>query len=74
MATKQFSKRLYRSPTDKKLAGVCGGLGDYFELDPTVIRLAWIVLTVLSGVLPGIIAYIVAAIVMPVAPESGHAA
>jgi phage shock protein C len=57
-------KQLYLSD-NKKLFGVCGGLGEYFESDPTLIRLAWIVLTVLTGVVPGIIGYIIAALVIP---------
>ena len=58
-----MKKKLYKSSEDKKLCGVCGGIAEYFELDPTVIRLAWIVFTLLGG--SGIIAYIIAAIVMP---------
>jgi phage shock protein C len=57
-------KQLYLSD-NKKLFGVCGGLGEYFESDPTLIRLAWIVLTVLTCVVPGIIGYIIAALVIP---------
>lgn len=60
-------KRLYRS-NDKKLSGVCAGIGEYFEFDPSLVRLGWIVMTVITGVIPGIIAYIVAAIVIPDAP------
>ena len=58
-------KRLYLSQTDKKISGVCGGLGEYFNLDSSIIRLAWIILTVLTGIFPGIIAYIIAAIAIP---------
>lgn len=58
-----MKKRLYKSREDKKLCGVCGGIAEYFELDPTIIRLAWVVFTLLGG--SGIIAYIIAAIVMP---------
>jgi phage shock protein C len=58
-------KRLYLSATDKKISGVCGGIGEYFGLDSTLVRLAWIVITILTGVIPGIIGYIIAAIVMP---------
>ncbi len=58
-------KRLYLSPTDKKLAGVCGGIGEYFQVDSSLVRLGWIIFTVLTGILPGIIAYFVAAIVIP---------
>lgn len=62
-------KRLYLSK-DKKLAGVCGGIGDYFEVDPTLVRLAWVVGTIVTGVVPGLIGYLIAAIVIPKRPES----
>ena len=57
-------KRLYRSSTKYMLAGVCGGIAEYFNIDPTLIRLAWIILTCM-GFGTGIIAYIIAAIVIP---------
>lgn len=60
-------KRLYRSATDRKICGVCGGLADYFGLDSTLIRLAFIALAVL-GFSTGVILYIVAAVVMPDEP------
>ncbi|MBR2404942.1 MAG: PspC domain-containing protein [Clostridia bacterium] len=56
-------KKLYKSKSDKKLCGVCSGIAHYFQLDPTLIRLAWVVFTLLGG--SGIIAYIIAAIIMP---------
>jgi phage shock protein PspC (stress-responsive transcriptional regulator) len=59
-------KRVYRSETDKKLAGVCGGIAEYFALDSSLIRIAWVVITILSGVLPGILAYILLATIIPV--------
>lgn len=62
-------KRLYLSKTDKKIAGVCGGIGEYFGVDSTLVRLAWVLITIMSGGL-GIIGYIIAAIVMPEVPES----
>lgn len=62
-------KRLYLSAEDKKLSGVCGGIAEFIGVDSTVIRLAWIIITVLTGVLPGIIGYIIAAIVIPSQPE-----
>lgn len=62
-----MEKRLYKSRTDKKIDGVCAGIGDYFNIDPTLIRLAWILFCALGG--SGILAYIVAALVMPVQPE-----
>lgn len=62
-------RRLFRSLQDRQLSGVCGGIGEYFMIDSSLIRLGWIIFTVLSGVIPGIIAYIIAAIVIPYAPE-----
>lgn len=67
-STTQVTKKLYRSMQDKKIAGVCGGLGIYFDIDPTLIRLGWIVLTVLTGIVPGVVGYLIAAIVMPKEP------
>jgi phage shock protein C len=58
-------KRLHLSATDKKLSGVCGGIGEYFDIDPTLVRLGWIVLTILTGIVPGIVGYIIAALVIP---------
>ena len=61
-------KQLKRSLQNRKLCGVCGGIGEYLNLDPTVIRLIWIVLSIASfGT--GLIAYIIAAIVMPESNE-----
>lgn len=57
------NKKLYRSSTNYKLAGVCGGIGEYFNIDPTLVRLGWIVFSVAGGA--GLLAYIIAAIVMP---------
>ena len=56
-------KKLYKSNTDKKLCGVCGGLADYFDIDSTFIRLIWIFLVLCVGT--GILAYFVAALIMP---------
>lgn len=61
-------KNLYRSDTNKVLAGICGGLGDYWKIDPTVLRLLWILLTVFTGFVPGVIAYILAIFIVPVKP------
>jgi phage shock protein PspC (stress-responsive transcriptional regulator) len=59
-------KRLYRSRYDKKLGGVCAGLADYFEIDVTLVRLLWLLLVVFYG--SGILAYIIAWIVIPQEP------
>lgn len=47
------------------LAGICGGLGEYFEIDATVLRLLWLLIVVFTGVFPGVLAYIVAIFVIP---------
>lgn len=58
-----MKKRLYKSSTDKKVCGVCGGIANYFDVDPTVVRLIWVIFTLVGG--SGLIAYIIAAIIMP---------
>ncbi len=55
--------RLYKSSTDKVVDGVCGGIGEYFDLDPVIIRLLWVVLVIFGGT--GILAYIIAMIIIP---------
>lgn len=62
-----MEKKLYRIEQGKMLCGVCGGLAEYLNLDPTVVRLLTVLLSCMAG--GGIIAYIVAAIIMPVKPE-----
>ena len=62
-----MEKRLYKSNTDKKLAGVCAGIAEYINIDPTVVRLLWVLATLFVGA--GVLAYIIAAIVMPSKPE-----
>lgn len=56
-------KRLYRSTHDRMLCGVCGGIAEYFQLDPTLVRLGWALVSILGG--SGVLAYIVAAIIIP---------
>jgi len=58
-------KKLYRSSDNKILAGIFGGVGDYFDIDPTVLRLGWLLVFVFTGVFPGLLAYVVAIIVVP---------
>ena len=58
-----MKKRLYKSKNDKKLCGVCAGIAEYFEIDPTIVRLAWVAFVILAG--SGILAYIIAALVIP---------
>lgn len=56
-------RRLYRSSTNYMICGVCGGIGEYFGIDPTLIRLAWVLFCCMGG--SGVLAYIVAAIIIP---------
>jgi len=58
-----MEKRLHRSLTDRKIAGVCGGIAEYLGWDTTLVRLLWVILTLLGG--SGILIYIVLWIVMP---------
>ncbi len=64
-----MTKRLYKS-TEKKLFGVCGGIAEYLNVDPTIIRIAWAILTIVCSGFPGIIAYLVCAFVFPERPYS----
>lgn len=61
-------KKIYLSDTDKKIAGVCGGLGEYFGIDSTIIRLAWVFLLIPTAFVGGIIAYFIAAAIIPKRP------
>ena len=60
-------KTLYRSTKNKKIAGVCGGLAEYFDLDPTIIRIIAVIL-LLPGGFPGLIPYLILWLVVPVKP------
>lgn len=67
-------KRLYRSRKNRVFAGICGGLGEYWEVDPVLIRLFWLLLIIFSGIFPGLIAYIFAIMIVPEEPkdETNH--
>jgi phage shock protein C len=60
-------KKLYRSSTNKMICGVCQGIAEYINIDPTVVRLLWVIFSMFCV---GIIVYIVAAIIMPIKEES----
>ena len=62
-------KRLYLSQTDKKIAGICGGLAEYMEIDSTVIRLVAVVGGFITGIIPFVLAYLVAWIIIPMKPR-----
>ena len=61
-----MERRLYKSNTNKMLDGVCGGIAEYFDIDPPLVRLAWVLFCALGG--SGVLAYIVAAIIIPRSP------
>ncbi|MCD6165465.1 PspC domain-containing protein [bacterium] len=58
-------RKLLRSRRNRKIAGVCGGLGEYFNIDPTWVRLGWIFLSLLSSIILGLVVYIILVIVLP---------
>lgn len=62
-----MAKRLYRSGKNKILGGVCGGLGEYFNIDPVIIRLLWVLFSLAYGT--GILAYIITWIIIPRNPN-----
>lgn len=62
-------KRLYRSEANKMVAGVLGGLGEYLDVDPVLLRLFYVAITIFTGVLPGILVYILAIIIVPLGPR-----
>jgi len=61
-------KRLMRSSVDCKLAGVCGGIAEYLDVDPTIVRLVWVLVFIFTGFIPGALAYLICWIVIPQAP------
>ncbi len=56
------TKKLYRSTKEKMVAGVCGGLAEYFDIDPTIVRIAWLIFCCVGA---GVIAYLIAMLVIP---------
>jgi len=66
-------RRLYRSNTNKVLAGVCGGLGEYANVDPVIFRLIWVVATIFTGIVPGVLTYLLTIFIMPARPQAAQA-
>lgn len=62
-------KRLYRSKQERMWAGVCGGLGHYFGVDPTLVRIGFLALTIVTGIVPMLLTYIIGIFLIP----EGHA-
>jgi len=67
-----MKKRLYKSDTDKVFAGVLGGVGEYFDIDPTILRLLYILIAVVTALVPAILGYIIAALIVPHKPHAHH--
>ena len=63
-------RRLYRSESDRMIAGVLGGLAGYLGIEPSLTRIAYVVFTVLTGFLPGILLYLVMVLITPPEPDS----
>lgn len=66
------NKRLYKSKGNRVISGVLGGVGEYFNVDPVILRVAYIVISAFAWFVPGIVAYILMTIVIPQRPESIH--
>ena len=64
-SSKKGVKKLYLSSDNKMLSGVCGGIAEYFDADPTLVRLGWVIASIMTGIFPGLLGYIIAAVVMP---------
>jgi phage shock protein C len=62
-------KKLYRSETNKRLAGVCGGIGEMLDVDPTIIRVVTVVLALVTGIFPLAVGYIIAWLVFPIGKQ-----
>jgi phage shock protein C len=63
-------KKLYLSQTDRKLGGVCGGIGETYGIDSTLIRLAWVFIGLATAIIPALVTYIIAWIIIPQKPEN----
>ena len=66
-------KKLYRSRKDKKIAGIFGGLGEIFSIDPTILRLAFVFIGLATGVIPVLVAYLVGWVIIPEGEKSSEA-
>ena len=62
------NKHLYRSVKDRVFAGICGGLGDYFDIDPVMLRFIWLMVVVFTGIVPGVLIYFIAIFIIPKEP------
>jgi len=65
MEDKKYSKKLYRSQNNKIFAGIIGGLGEYFSIDPVLLRVIWVFVLIFTGIVPGLIVYLIALFIVP---------
>ena len=65
-------RKLYKSQHDKIFAGVLGGIGEYVDIDPTVLRLVFILIAIMTGIIPAVLGYIIATIIIPKHPIAHH--
>jgi len=65
-----MEKRLQRSRTEKMIGGVCGGIAEYFSVDPTIVRILWVIITLLGGA--GLLLYIILWVIMPLQPPASQ--
>ena len=64
-----YNKKLYRSKEDRIIFGVMGGFGKYFDVDPTILRVIYVVFAIFTACLPGILAYVLMALIIPEEPK-----
>ncbi|MEY2671868.1 MAG: hypothetical protein RL687_285 [Candidatus Parcubacteria bacterium] len=69
---KTYEKKLYRSADNKIIAGIMGGMGDYFNIDPVLFRVVYLSLSAFTGILPGVLAYLAMMLVVPKMPKVVH--
>ena len=65
-------EHLYRSATQRMLAGICGGLGEYFEIDPTIVRIVYVLVTIATGLLLGLVLYLAFWLIIPTEAAAGR--
>lgn len=63
-------KKLYRSKNDRNICGVCGGIAEYFNIDSTLVRIIWVIVSIFSASVPGLLIYIICALIIPEEPDS----
>jgi phage shock protein C len=69
---KTYKKKLYRSEDNKIVAGIMGGLGEYFDIDPVLFRVLYLAFSIFTGVFPGVFAYILMMLIVPKSPKVIH--